>query len=215
MKKRPDISDSNNERLSEHGKRLAVSLLVMLFVVYSFIVFSIAWFSSAKQIKSRGMSVAVAGVSTTDYTLYKWENNSWNAVVKIDLPLAVANETDRYMVVTAVPFRQASFVLSPVTTADGLTDNNLYNYIYIRKMQEFPDAKTSDYNPEGIELLGYNDILSDQNTAGCAPVSPTKFTNYTLTADNICQTIIFDIYFSKKVENNFGGWSLSGTLTLA
>ncbi len=211
------INREDRQQLTLNGRRLAISLLVLLFVIYAFIVFSIAWFSRASQISSLQNWMEVAALSTREYSLYEWQGESetsgtWVEVPALNFSDGVPNEVRRYMIVSNLSFRNIAFTFSE-TTKDPESADSLYDYVYIKAMSrnttgavvdDETKTATYDYGETTPAYFSY---------AGKAETGSITTGSYQLTGDS-AKAVVFDVYISRDVCNSFSLWGFSGKIRI-
>lgn len=201
-----------------NGRRLAVSLLVMLFVIYALIMFSIAWFSGDRIVTASGRNVDVINGSSTHFSLYEWVGESeidgqWVAVTQANFTDCVPNEVRRFMVIAKdINVAKVNFLFFNEVTVGNTGNESLFDYIYIKKISESSTAVTVDPQTFAVTYdYGTDDPTyfryTDQTGAGSVSSS-----SYSLNCSS--KAVIFDFYLSKDVCNHFEAWGFSGTVEI-
>jgi len=212
-----NLNQEDKRRLVLNGRRLAISLLVLLFVIYAFIVFSIAWFSGGSKVSAGQRMLEVAGLSTRQYALYEWQGSSetegsWVEVPTLDYSDGVPNEVRRYMIASNLTFKEIQFAFSD-TIKEADSTESLYDYVYIKTMSQNVDGaviddttQTVSYDYGGVTPSYFS--YADKATTSC--VTQNSF----ILAGDSAKAVVFDVYISRDVCNFFSLWGFKGSIRI-
>lgn len=222
--KKKTVPIENRETIYMSARRLVLSVLAVLLVVYVFITLASAWFSRTRQDTAGGISLEAVGDSSSHFALYHWNTElaRWDSVHSLSLNHSVPNQTDRYMVVINTPVNAVNLNLSAFTKPDDTESDELFDHIYIKTIQsESTSADPATYTvsaplskavPEGSSLqpgsytaLSASDLIT-QNIRN-------QSYRYAITCSD-AKTVVFDIHIGKEVCNYFELWGLEGSITL-
>ena len=204
-------------------RRLAISLLVLLFVVYTFLVLASAWFSQSKILSASNLTLGISGVTDLGFDLYEYDyyvdNPVWSKVTVINLSNAVPNETRRYKVILTDESELCSKVNIEFTGISGTQVNeniplsDLYKYIYIKSVDVSGlPVGSNDYD----DPLSYTTIGTSGNSPYSLYSSNVQNTEIlTISYDTPMNIVYFDIYVDKDICNCFSNWSFGeGKITV-